>query len=231
MPIEKIMVLEDDLILRKNLEAQLRQRRYEVSVAATLGEAQDLLGRDTFDLIFLDVRLPDGEGTDLLRELQTRPQRPMVVITTGFGSVESAVDLHEGRRVRLPAQAVFVSRSMSRSRRRKSSPSSSRSTASSRRMTGTRAGTNCSWRSAAMEASAPAHPQSRPHPSHRLDPGRKRHRQRTRRPRHLSRKPAQQRPVHPRQLRRRPGKPDRERVLRPRKRRVHRRGEQTGRPL
>jgi DNA-binding NtrC family response regulator len=96
MPIEKIMVLEDDLILRKNLEAQLRQRRYEVSVAATLGEAQDLLGRDTFDLIFLDVRLPDGEGTDLLRELQTRPQRPMVVITTGFGSVESAVDCMRG---------------------------------------------------------------------------------------------------------------------------------------
>ncbi|MGE3311525.1 MAG: sigma-54-dependent transcriptional regulator [Limisphaerales bacterium] len=92
MPIEKIMVLEDDLILRKNLEAQLRQRSYDVAVAATLGEAQELLGKDTFDLIFLDVRLPDGEGTDLLRELQSRPQRPMVVITTGFGSVESAVD-------------------------------------------------------------------------------------------------------------------------------------------
>ena len=96
MPIEKIMVLEDDLILRKNLEAQLRQRRYEVAVAASLGEAQELLGRDTFDLIFLDVRLPDGEGTDLLRELQARPQRPMVVITTGFGSVESAVDCMRG---------------------------------------------------------------------------------------------------------------------------------------
>jgi len=92
MPIEKIMVLEDDLILRKNLEQQLRQRRYEVSVASTLTEAQELLGRDTFDLIFLDVRLPDGEGTDLLRELQSRPQRPMAVITTGFGSVESAVE-------------------------------------------------------------------------------------------------------------------------------------------
>jgi len=92
MPIEKIMVVEDDLILRKNLETQLRQRRYEVAAATTLADAQELLGRDTFDLIFLDVRLPDGEGTDLLRELQTRPQRPMVVITTGFGSVESAVD-------------------------------------------------------------------------------------------------------------------------------------------
>jgi DNA-binding NtrC family response regulator len=42
--------------------------------------------------MFVDVRLPDGEGTDLLREVQTRPQRPLVVIITGFGSVESAVD-------------------------------------------------------------------------------------------------------------------------------------------
>jgi DNA-binding NtrC family response regulator len=92
MPIEKIIVLEDDLIVRKNLEQQLRHRRYDVAAAATLAEAQELLGRDTFDLIFVDVRLPDGEGTDLLRELQTRPQRPLAVITTGFASVESAVE-------------------------------------------------------------------------------------------------------------------------------------------
>ena len=47
---------------------------------------------DNFDLAFVDVGLPDGEGTDLLRELQLSPQRPIVVIMTSFGSVESAVD-------------------------------------------------------------------------------------------------------------------------------------------
>ena len=92
MPIEKIVVLEDDLVVRKNLELQLRQRRYDVATAGTLAGAEELLAKDTFDLIFVDVRLPDGDGTDLLRELQTRPQRPLVVIITGFGSVESAVD-------------------------------------------------------------------------------------------------------------------------------------------
>jgi DNA-binding NtrC family response regulator len=91
MPIEKIIVLEDDLIIRKNLEQQLRQRRYDVASAGTIAEAQELLGRDNFDLIFMDLRLPDGEGTDLLRQLQTRPQKPLVVIVTGFGSIESAV--------------------------------------------------------------------------------------------------------------------------------------------
>jgi two-component system, NtrC family, response regulator AtoC len=92
MPIEKVIVLEDDLIVRKNLEQQLRNRRYDVAAVETIAAAQDLMARDTFDLIFLDVRLPDGEGTDLLRELQSRPQKPLVVIITGFASVESAVD-------------------------------------------------------------------------------------------------------------------------------------------
>ncbi len=92
MPIEKIIVLEDDLILRKNLEQQLRQRRYDVATASNIAAAQELLSKDNFDLMFVDVRLPDGEGTDLLRQLQTRAQKPLVVIMTGFGTIESAVN-------------------------------------------------------------------------------------------------------------------------------------------
>ncbi len=92
MPIEKVIVLDDDLIIRKNLEQQLRQHRCEVAATGTIAGARELLGKDTFDLIFLDVRLPDGEGTDLLRELQTCAQRPLAVVMTGFGSVESAVE-------------------------------------------------------------------------------------------------------------------------------------------
>ncbi len=92
MPIERILVLEDDLIVRKNLEQQLRQRRYEVVAVSTLAAAQEQLARDSFDLLFVDVRLPDGEGTDLLRMVKQRPQSSLVVFITGFGSVESAVD-------------------------------------------------------------------------------------------------------------------------------------------
>jgi DNA-binding NtrC family response regulator len=92
MSIEKIIVLEDDLIVRKNLEHQLRQRRYDVASVSTIADAQEYLNKDNFDLIFLDVRLPDGDGTDLLKSLQLRPQKPLVVISTGFGSVESAVE-------------------------------------------------------------------------------------------------------------------------------------------
>ena len=91
MPIEKIIILEDDLIVRKNLEQQLRNRRYDVASADTIAAAQELLSKDNFDLMFVDVRLPDGEGTELLAQLQARAVKPIVVVMTGFGSVESAV--------------------------------------------------------------------------------------------------------------------------------------------
>jgi DNA-binding NtrC family response regulator len=92
MPIEKVIVLEDDQIVRKNLENCLRRRRYDVASVSTIAAAQECLAKDNFDVIFLDVRLPDGDGTDLLKVIQSRPQKPLAVVTTGFGSVESAVE-------------------------------------------------------------------------------------------------------------------------------------------
>jgi DNA-binding NtrC family response regulator len=92
MSIEKVIVLEDDAIVRANLENFLRRQKLDVVAAPTLAAARDFLSRDNFDLIFMDMRLPDGESIELLKELQTRPQRPLAVVMTGFGSVESAVD-------------------------------------------------------------------------------------------------------------------------------------------
>jgi DNA-binding NtrC family response regulator len=92
MPIEKVIVLEDDQIVRKNLENCLRRRRYDVASVGTIAAAQECLAKDNFDVIFLDVRLPDGDGTDLLKLIHARPQKPLAVVTTGFGSVESAVE-------------------------------------------------------------------------------------------------------------------------------------------
>jgi DNA-binding NtrC family response regulator len=92
MSIEKAIVLEDDPIIRTNLENFLRRQRLDVASASTIAEAREFLGKDNFDLIFMDMRLPDGNALELLKELQTRPQRPLAVVMTGFGSVESAVD-------------------------------------------------------------------------------------------------------------------------------------------
>src|SRR2546421_4278108 len=96
MPIEKIIVLEDDLVVRKNLEQQLRYKRYDVASASTIAEAQELLTKDNFDLMIVDVRLPDGKGTELLKQLQSRPVKPLVVMISGMGTVELAVECMSG---------------------------------------------------------------------------------------------------------------------------------------
>jgi DNA-binding NtrC family response regulator len=96
VPVEKIIVVEDDLLVRKSLEAQLK-RRCEVTCVDTIAAAREALSRDNFDLVLSDVHLPDGNGTDLLRELKARPQKPLVVIMTGLGTAEFAMNcLREG---------------------------------------------------------------------------------------------------------------------------------------
>ena len=91
MAIEKIVVVDDEMMIRKALETQLRNKRYAVASTGDLKGARKILARDSFDLVFLDLRLPDGDGTDLLEEIMAKTDCPMVVMMTGYGSVESAV--------------------------------------------------------------------------------------------------------------------------------------------
>ncbi len=92
MILEKIIVLDDELIIRKSIEEQLRRKRYSVVTASTMAEAEAHLRRDRYDLVFADIHLPDGNGIDLLRRLAQQPDRPVVVIMTGQASIESAVE-------------------------------------------------------------------------------------------------------------------------------------------
>ena len=85
------MVVDDEMMIRKALETQLRNKRFSVASTGDLKGARKILSRDSFDLVFLDLRLPDGDGTELLEEIMAKAEAPMVVMMTGFGSVESAV--------------------------------------------------------------------------------------------------------------------------------------------
>ncbi len=92
MAIEKILVVDDETMIRKSFEELLRPKRYGIATVGTLADAEKLLKRDAFDLVFLDVRLPDGEGTDLLERLAALPSRPLPVVMSGFGTIETAVE-------------------------------------------------------------------------------------------------------------------------------------------
>jgi len=92
MTVERILILDDELVIRKALEEQLRRKRLSVCSVSTLKEAENHLQKDEFDLLFVDVHLPDGNGTELLDRIETMQDPPLVVIITGNGTVESAVE-------------------------------------------------------------------------------------------------------------------------------------------
>lgn len=86
-----ILVLEDDLMLSKRTAALLEKLGAEVSVAGTLQAARTLASAMAFDIALLDVNLPDGLGTDLLREKLFGADTTVVVVTA-HGGVTGAVD-------------------------------------------------------------------------------------------------------------------------------------------
>ena len=92
MPFEKILVLDDEAIVCRTLQSILRRRRYNVASAGTIAEAEKILAGDHFDMLFMDLRLPDGDGIGLLEKVAKQPDSPFVVVMTGYATVESAVE-------------------------------------------------------------------------------------------------------------------------------------------
>jgi len=91
MAFEKILIVEDDAVIRNLLEKIFLRHRLLVNTAENLSQAAAHLAREQFDLMLLDLRLPDGDGLKFLETISTRPDRPLVVMITGFGTIESAV--------------------------------------------------------------------------------------------------------------------------------------------
>ncbi len=91
MALEKILVIDDEPLVRRSLEGILKARKMQCHAAASIAAAEAMLGSDTFDLVMLDVRLPDGDGQRFLEQVMALPNHPPVVMMTGHGSIESAV--------------------------------------------------------------------------------------------------------------------------------------------
>ena len=92
MALDRILIVDDTPIIRKSLEERLRGKRYAVSTAASIAEAEKRLLANTHDLIFLDMELPDGDGRELIERLSHTEPRPVVVMITANGSVETVVE-------------------------------------------------------------------------------------------------------------------------------------------
>ena len=86
-----ILILEDELLLRKHLVAVLEQQDADVTAIGTVDEARRIVSSLAFDFALLDLNLPDGLGTDLLKEGIFSPNTA-VIVCTAEGGIKSAVE-------------------------------------------------------------------------------------------------------------------------------------------
>lgn len=87
----RILVVDDEPDLRELLEITLLKMGLDVDSAATVREARALLGQKAYALVLTDMRLPDGLGLELVREVAANHKSTPIAVITAYGSAENAV--------------------------------------------------------------------------------------------------------------------------------------------
>jgi two-component system response regulator PilR (NtrC family) len=88
----KLLVIDDEPDLLTLYELTLLREGYQVDSAGTVAEGWARLAETGYDAVITDMRLPDGNGLDLLRQLEASGRRERVIVITAYGSAESAVE-------------------------------------------------------------------------------------------------------------------------------------------
>ena len=95
----KILVIEDEPDIRRNLEYNLSREGFSVSAAASISEANTLLASTDYNLILLDLMLPDGSGLDLCKSIKSNSDTesiPIIILTAKDDEVDKVVGFELG---------------------------------------------------------------------------------------------------------------------------------------
>ena len=92
-----ILLLEDDITLGQGIRFALENDSIQVELCASLSQARSILPGEEFDLLILDVNLPDGSGRDLLREMRRgHSSIPVILLTANDLETDIVVGLESG---------------------------------------------------------------------------------------------------------------------------------------
>ncbi|MDD4890341.1 MAG: sigma-54 dependent transcriptional regulator [Phycisphaerae bacterium] len=89
---ERVLIVDDDAIIVDSLKEFLSLEGYEADGADDFDSALSALEKRPYQLIISDVNMPDGDGFELLRVVKQRYPEVVVIIITGYGTIESAVE-------------------------------------------------------------------------------------------------------------------------------------------
>ncbi|MGB5941808.1 MAG: sigma-54 dependent transcriptional regulator [Leeuwenhoekiella sp.] len=93
----KILIIEDDVPFCEMLSVYLKKRNYNVSTAYTAGDGLKKLQTEKPELVITDVRLPDQNGLEILKNIKTDHPKLPVILMTGYAEIQTAVSaIQEG---------------------------------------------------------------------------------------------------------------------------------------
>ena len=92
----QILLLEDDAALGSGIQLALQGQEVQITLCTTLEQARSALNRHAFDLLILDVNLPDGSGLELLAQLRQSGDVPVILLTANDMEMDIVMGLESG---------------------------------------------------------------------------------------------------------------------------------------
>ncbi len=89
---KKILVIDDEPSVRTSSKRTLAPQGYDVTLVESGRAGIELLERETFEVILLDLKMPDMDGIDVLKVIMERWPVIKVIIVTGYSTVDTAVE-------------------------------------------------------------------------------------------------------------------------------------------
>jgi CheY-like chemotaxis protein len=89
-PRQDILVIEDEVAVNNNIRKILAKKGYQVDQAVTKDEALQKIEQTSYKLVLLDLKIPGVKGLELLRAVREKRPESMIVIITGYASIETA---------------------------------------------------------------------------------------------------------------------------------------------
>ena len=93
---QKILLTEDDITLANGIRLALQNASLQITLCHTLAEARNVLEGNSFDLLILDINLPDGSGLDLLNEVRKISAVPIILLTANDMEMDIVTGLESG---------------------------------------------------------------------------------------------------------------------------------------
>ena len=87
-----LLLVDDDRQVLASMADWLREQGYKLDVATDYASAANALDRKPFDLLLVDIRLPDRDGFELLAYAREKNPATPVILLTGYGTVETAIE-------------------------------------------------------------------------------------------------------------------------------------------